>query len=124
MVRMGFKPTIFVISNNGYTIERVIHGPKQRYNDISTLWDHQAMLKFFGAKNSISCMAKTAQELRNILENDAFRSNNQIQLCEIFMDESDSPWRLTDQIAFTQGNARRKLEERDVITGTKRTVLA
>lgn len=57
-----------MINNNGYTIERAIHGAEQgmcepgaekddfgltvaqAYNDIA-VWNHSAMLEFFGAKN-------------------------------------------------------------------------
>lgn len=35
MLRDGLKPVIFVLNNQGYTIERAIHGPEQRYNDIA-----------------------------------------------------------------------------------------
>lgn len=35
MVRERLTPTIFVVNNNGYTVERLIHSPEQGYNDIS-----------------------------------------------------------------------------------------
>lgn len=35
MLRDGLKPVIFVLNNQGYTVERAIHGPEQRYNDIA-----------------------------------------------------------------------------------------
>jgi pyruvate decarboxylase len=47
-MRFGFKPIIFVINDDGYSIERAIHGPEQQYNDISFHWDYQEMLEFFG----------------------------------------------------------------------------
>jgi indolepyruvate decarboxylase len=34
MLRDGLKPVILLLNNNGYTIERGIHGPGQSYNDI------------------------------------------------------------------------------------------
>ncbi|MBB1201757.1 indolepyruvate decarboxylase [Enterobacteriaceae bacterium 89] len=38
MLRDGQKPLILLLNNEGYTVERAIHGPEQRYNDIS-LWN-------------------------------------------------------------------------------------
>ncbi|BEO38726.1 indolepyruvate decarboxylase [Serratia marcescens] len=35
MLRDGLKPVIFVLNNQGYAIERAIHGPEQSYNDIA-----------------------------------------------------------------------------------------
>ncbi|MBH2948377.1 indolepyruvate decarboxylase [Serratia marcescens] len=38
MLRDGLRPVIFLLNNEGYTVERAIHGPGQRYNDIA-LWN-------------------------------------------------------------------------------------
>src|SRR5579862_828478 len=35
MVWKGLKPTVFVLNNAGYTVERFIHGPDKEYNDIN-----------------------------------------------------------------------------------------
>ena len=35
MIWKGLKPTIFVLNNAGYTVERLIHGPNEEYNDIN-----------------------------------------------------------------------------------------
>jgi pyruvate decarboxylase len=35
MIWKGLKPTVFVLNNAGYTVERFIHGPEQEYNDIN-----------------------------------------------------------------------------------------
>lgn len=34
MLRAGTRPIIVVLNNNGYTVERAIHGPEERYNDV------------------------------------------------------------------------------------------
>lgn len=111
-IRFGFTPVIFVINNNGYSIERAINGPKQGYNDVSMLWDHQKMLEFFGAREdtgikSKSYKAKTVEELEGILGNEEFRKGESIQLCEIVMDKFDYPWRLAKQVEL--GRAKAKL---------------
>ncbi len=45
IINHGLSPIIFLINNEGYTVERVIHGPERHYNDIANGWDHQIMLK-------------------------------------------------------------------------------
>ncbi|MBD8219772.1 alpha-keto acid decarboxylase family protein [Microbacterium sp. CFBP 13617] len=43
LVRQGIPAVIVVVDNAGYTVERVIHGLHERYNDIAT-WDWTALL--------------------------------------------------------------------------------
>ncbi|HBO3119432.1 TPA: indolepyruvate decarboxylase [Pseudomonas aeruginosa] len=38
ILRDGLKPVIFLLNNEGYTVERAIHGQEQHYNDIAS-WD-------------------------------------------------------------------------------------
>lgn len=38
MLRDNMKPLIFLLNNDGYTVERAINGAEQRYNDVA-LWD-------------------------------------------------------------------------------------
>lgn len=42
MLRDGQKPLIFLLNNEGYTVERAIHGATQRYNDIAQ-WNWTAL---------------------------------------------------------------------------------
>jgi pyruvate decarboxylase len=110
-IRFGFTPIIFVINNNGYSIERAINGPKQPYNDVSMLWDHQKMLEFFGARaetgiKSKSYKCKTVEELESVLGDEEFRKGESISLCEIVMDQFDYPWRLTKQVATFREKAK------------------
>ncbi|EXJ69099.1 uncharacterized protein A1O5_08034 [Cladophialophora psammophila CBS 110553] len=121
-IRYGFKPIIFVINNNGYAIERAIHGPEQGYNDVSVLWDYQKMLEFFGAREDTSVKAKsratkTVGELEAVLNDDDFASGTNIQLCEIFLDTFDYPWRLTQQIDISRARTRREAERLTAATG-------
>lgn len=85
-IRFGFTPIIFVINNNGYSIERAINGEKQTYNDISMLWDHQKMLEFFGARkdtgiDSRSVACKTVEELEAVFKDESFAAAKSIQVC-------------------------------------------
>lgn len=49
MLRRGVHPYIFVLNNDGYEIERQIHGWTAEYNDIQ-LYDHQLLLPFLAGK--------------------------------------------------------------------------
>ena len=51
MLRRGVHPYLFVLNNDGYEIERQIHGEKAEYNDIQ-MYDHQALLPFLAGKKS------------------------------------------------------------------------
>lgn len=54
MIRNNLNPIIFVICNNGYTIERCIHGWKAEYNDVQP-WDYKALPAVFGgAKDRVA----------------------------------------------------------------------
>ncbi|KAJ9609845.1 hypothetical protein H2200_006174 [Cladophialophora chaetospira] len=111
-IRYGLKPIIFVINNNGYAIERAIHGPEQGYNDVSMMWDYQKMLEFFGARQDLGIKAKsratkTVEELEAVLNDEEFASGDNYQLCEIYMDTFDYPWRLTEQISVSREKAKK-----------------
>jgi pyruvate decarboxylase len=85
-IRFGFKPVIFVINNDGYSIERAINGPKQQYNEVSPLWNYQKLLGFFGAGEeqgigSRSYKVKTVEELEKVLDDPKFASAEVIQVC-------------------------------------------
>ena len=84
-IRFGFKPIIFVINNDGYSIERAINGPAQHYNDVSMLWDHQKMLEFFGARketgiHSKSYRCETVEQLEKVLDDEEFAKADFIQV--------------------------------------------
>lgn len=49
MLRRGLCPYLFVLNNDGYEIERQIHGWDAKYNDIQ-LYDHQLLLPFLAGK--------------------------------------------------------------------------
>lgn len=110
MVKMGVKPYLFVINNDGYEIERQIHGVTAKYNDIQ-MYDHQKMLPFFvGRNNSIahaSYEVHTPQELDTLLNDPEFNKPDKIRLIEVFMPRGDAPESLLNQAKLTaQANAK------------------
>lgn len=105
-----------MINNNGYTIERAIHGPDQgtciphpvvsdkvlmtlAYNDIAT-WDHQLLLSFFGLPegSANSRRVATKASFDEVVTSSAYTNLESIQLLEVIMDKMDVPWRLSAQI--------------------------
>lgn len=68
MLRDGQKPLILLLNNEGYTVERAIHGPEQRYNDIA-LWNWTQLPQAL----SLECEAQSWRvtqtvQLREVLE--------------------------------------------------------
>lgn len=67
MLRDGLKPIIFLLNNEGYTIERAIHGPEQRYNDIPR-WDWTLLPKVMGPDRAYKGMrVQTTGDLERAL---------------------------------------------------------
>jgi len=48
-LRLGLFPYIFVLNNDGFDVERALHGPKAKYNDIQA-YDHQLILPMLAGK--------------------------------------------------------------------------
>ncbi len=62
----------FIISNKGYTVERIIHGREQPYNDVPT-WKYTQALDFFGPEiKSESYLVSTPDELDALLTDPGF----------------------------------------------------
>ncbi|GAA6000098.1 alpha-keto acid decarboxylase family protein [Rhodotorula paludigena] len=100
MVRYGLRPIIVVLNNDGYTIEKLIHGETARYNDISS-WKWQSMLDFFNASSqpfpTKSWLANTRGELEAILHDQEFQAADKIQVLEVKMEKLDAPEALVKQ---------------------------
>ncbi|KAG8879872.1 Pyruvate decarboxylase 1 [Tulasnella sp. 332] len=96
MIRHKLKPIIFILNNEGYTIERLIHGEDAVYNDIAS-WKHTQLLETFGAKEGEykNFVAKTRSELDTLFDNNQeFSSAPYIQVVELFIPKMDAPKRL------------------------------
>ncbi|EMD00375.1 hypothetical protein BAUCODRAFT_118154 [Baudoinia panamericana UAMH 10762] len=114
MIKHGVAPIIFIINNAGYTIERIIHGARQSYNDIVP-FDYSHMLQFFNmpeaeAKKNFH-RAHTKAELEEILSKDSVKQPQALQIVEVMMDMMDVPWRLATQIATRGPAAVKEMQE-------------
>jgi alpha-keto-acid decarboxylase len=68
ILRAGLSPVVIVVDNDGYTIERAIHGAEQPYNDIAH-WDWTAAPALFGSgRVSVARHVLTAGELDEALD--------------------------------------------------------
>ncbi|GAA5969748.1 hypothetical protein JCM11641_008028 [Rhodosporidiobolus odoratus] len=100
MIRLNLKPIIVLLNNNGYTIEKLIHGETAKYNDIAT-WKWQSLLSFFNGYEqpfpTKSWLANTRGELEKILADEDFKKADKIQLLEVKMGLLDAPEALKKQ---------------------------
>ncbi|KAH7271957.1 hypothetical protein FSOLCH5_006866 [Fusarium solani] len=91
MIRHGLKPTIFVICNDGFTIERFIHGMNAEYNDINE-WKYKELVRVFGGEKTCKTFTiKTKDELNDLLVDEEFKAADCLQFVELYMPREDAP---------------------------------
>lgn len=103
MVRRGQKPYLFVLNNDGYEIERQIHGPRAQYNNIQS-YDHQLLLPFLSGPlrgQTESYKVSTQEELDKLLKDEDFAKPTKIRLIELVMPRDDAPEALIKQAQLT-----------------------
>ncbi len=88
ILRYDLKPIIFLINNDGYTIERDIHGATMPYNDIQR-WNYHKLHEIF-ASNGWGIKVSTEPELESALQK-AEQNRDQLAFIEVVMDKMDSP---------------------------------
>jgi indolepyruvate decarboxylase len=88
ILRRGLKPIIFLVNNNGYTIERLILGPGSSYNDINQ-WRYAEAASFFDTRDqAIAYRVRTEDELEDALT--AARDQEALVLIELVMSRLDA----------------------------------
>ncbi|KAL7409361.1 thiamine diphosphate-binding protein [Mrakia frigida] len=109
MMRRGLTPFIFVLNNDGYEIERQIHGVNAIYNDIQP-YNHSLLLDFLSPPPSANQLpypkkfhkVSTRDELDALLKDPEFQAGKVIQLIEIMMPRHDAPRSLLTQAKLTE----------------------
>ncbi|KAL7007882.1 hypothetical protein EMMF5_002529 [Cystobasidiomycetes sp. EMM_F5] len=103
MIRHGVKPILVVLNNDGYVIERLIHGMEAPYNTIGS-WAFQDLLRVLGAKpdDSHSYLVKNRHDLEALFNNAEFAKADKIQLVEVLLGPQDAPRALREQAALTE----------------------
>lgn len=92
MLRNNLKPIIFCICNDGYTIERFIHGMDADYNDVQT-WRYKDTVSTFGAKEgqARTYQVKTKDEIEALFHDKDFMAADKLQFVEVYMPRDDAP---------------------------------
>ncbi|GCD43478.1 alpha-keto acid decarboxylase family protein [Streptomyces paromomycinus] len=94
MTRYGAAPVVVVVNNDGYTVERAIHGATASYNDIAA-WDYTALPAAFGAgPGTVAVRVETPAELADALAL-AARTPDELVLIEAVLPREDAPELLT-----------------------------
>ncbi|GAC99677.1 pyruvate decarboxylase [Pseudozyma hubeiensis SY62] len=116
MMKHSLCPYLFILNNDGYEIERQIHGPQRSYNDIPP-WDLSKALDFMGNdkanKDAEShkkdsklsrkqyVRVETKEELDALLKSEEFGKADRIRLIEVVMKRGDAPKALKRQAEAT-----------------------
>ena len=95
IIREKVNMIIFIINNNGYTIERCIHGRNQSYNDVAS-WRYLLGPAYFGADEHGEYQAHTYKvetwgEMENVLDDERLSEGKGLHMIEILMDKEDAP---------------------------------
>ncbi|KAJ5295647.1 hypothetical protein N7508_010468 [Penicillium antarcticum] len=125
IIRHGLNPIIFIICNNGYTVERLIHGQKQTYNDIQP-WDHRLLPAVFGAAPATyeTHRIETTEELEALWRRESFTDCSAMQKifktldmdshCALVTGPVDSPLWLTTTVADVVNDQATKFGLKDL----------
>ena len=106
MVRNGTKPYLFVLNNDGYTIERLIHGETAGYNDIQP-WNNLALLPTFNAKDYDAIRISNVGEAEDLFKNAEFNEPSKIRMVEVMLPRMDAPKNLIAQAQLSaQANSK------------------
>jgi indolepyruvate decarboxylase len=90
MLREGCNSIIVVINNGGYTVERAIHGPTQRYNDIAA-WNWSLLPAALGGTSATISRASTSAELTAALGSAHIHEPGNLVLLEAVLPRTDVP---------------------------------
>ncbi|EDN8442837.1 alpha-keto acid decarboxylase family protein [Salmonella enterica subsp. enterica] len=89
MLRDGQAPVILLLNNDGYTVERAIHGAAQRYNDIAS-WNWTQIPPALNAAQQAECWRVTqAIQLAEVLERLA--RPQRLSFIEVMLPKVDLP---------------------------------
>lgn len=96
MCKWENTPYLFVLNNDGYTIERLIHGETATYNDIQP-WNNLALLPLFNAKDYQTVRVSNIREIETLFADAEFNENSKIRMIEVMLPRMDAPQNLVKQ---------------------------
>ena len=89
MLREGQSPVVLLLNNDGYTVERAIHGANQRYNDIAG-WSWTQVPQALSRECQAECWrVAQAVQLEEVLARLA--SPQRLSLIEVVLPKADLP---------------------------------
>ncbi|CEG82915.1 Putative Pyruvate decarboxylase PdcA [Rhizopus microsporus] len=110
-LRHGLTPVIFLLNNDGYLIEKLIHGPHRAYNNFQ-MWEYSKTLDYFGAhleKNSKMGCPKVGFEGKVATRDEFEEAMKQVQanpdkihFLEVIMPQFDAPRELELLVANSE----------------------
>lgn len=99
MARWNTHPYLFILNNDGYTIERLIHGENASYNDVH-MWKYSQLLDTFNAGGE-AIQARTQGEFDDLLNDAEFAEPSKIRTIEVFLPKMDAPENLIKQASMS-----------------------
>jgi phenylpyruvate decarboxylase len=91
LLRYNVKPTVLLLNNEGYSVERIVMGPTRAYNDIQPNWQWTNLLKCFGDIDGKS--ASTRVDSIAELEKAINTEEDKLKFIEVGLEKMDVPWR-------------------------------
>ncbi|KAF3031320.1 hypothetical protein E8E12_000646 [Didymella heteroderae] len=107
IIRHELDVIIVVLNNDGYTIERAIHGLKEGYNDVAA-WRYLGAPNFFGAKEgTYTASARTWGELEAVLASKKLSDGKGLRMVELLLDREDVP---RGPLTMLMGKEQKRME--------------
>lgn len=109
IIRNRLPLTIFILNNDGYTIERFIHGMKATYNDIQP-WRYLEAANYFGAPMNdptypiMNRRLENWGEMMDLLRDETLGDGRGLKMVEVMMEREDAPESLK---ILVKGTAKR-----------------
>jgi pyruvate decarboxylase len=118
MLRFKANVVIILLNNDGYTIEKVIHGPDRAYNNIQ-MWRYHKSFEYFGdglkqnreqAVTGFAGQVKTREEFEKTMTQ-VGKETDKIHFVEVIMPSTDAPESLTLTVEGTREYKKREAAE-------------
>ena len=111
MLKQNYKPYIFVMNNNGYTLERIVHrstAKEPTYNNVQP-WNLNMILNMFGGRvkgntdppekfNSENFKVSTVGDFKKMLSDEEFSTPDRLRLIEVVLPMMDAPTNLMNHL--------------------------
>lgn len=105
IIRWNLKPYIFVMNNQGYSVDRFLHHrANAKYYDIQQ-WNYLSLLPVFGATDYETRRVITMGDLQAMLTDPNFATNDKIRMLEIMVPSMDVPQAIIDKWRREKGGS-------------------